>query len=297
MAAPTTELLCYRGITTSPTLSKTLSLLSSPFQIPKSLSSPIPRASLLSLHTCLPSLPRFLSRLSTKDFNISITDDQEEDGEEEEEEEVGELVDESDGVDDLSTVDADDLEEDARYVVQEFSSSLSSQLRIEDEKDSQEEVGRKQRRHKSTVKSVTIVGRPNVGKSALFNHLVSGNKAIVVDEPGVTRDRLYVSKSQASVMEELAISTTIGMDGIPLASREAAVARIPSMIEKQATAAVEESSVIVFLVDGKAGLTAADEEISDWLCKNYSDKYIILAVNKCESPRKGIMQASEFWSL
>ncbi|VVA32785.1 PREDICTED: ribosome biogenesis GTPase [Prunus dulcis] len=297
MAAPTTELLCYRGITTSPTLSKTLSLLSSPFQIPKSLSSPIPRAPSLSLHTCLPSLPRFLSRFSTKDFNISITDDQEEDGEEEEEEEVGELVDESDGVDDLSMVYADDLEEDARYVVQEFSSSLSSQLRIEDEKDSQEEVGRKQRRHKSTVKSVTIVGRPNVGKSALFNHLVSGNKAIVVDEPGVTRDRLYVSKSQASVMEELAISTTIGMDGIPLASREAAVARIPSMIEKQATAAVEESSVIVFLVDGKAGLTAADEEISDWLRKNYSDKYIILAVNKCESPRKGIMQASEFWSL
>ncbi|BFG29928.1 hypothetical protein CerSpe_162020 [Prunus speciosa] len=194
-----------------------------------------------------------------------------------------------------------------------------------DEKDDQEEVGRKQRRQKSTVKSipdhllprVEIVGRPNVGKSALFNRLVSGNKAIVVDEPGVTRDRLYgrsfwgdhefmvvdtggvltVSKSQASVMEELAISTTIGMDGIPLASREAAVARMPSMIEKQATAAVEESSVIIFLVDGKAGLTAADEEISDWLRKNYSDKYIILAVNKCESPRKGIMQASEFWSL
>lgn len=49
--------------------------------------------------------------------------------------------------------------------------------------------------------------------------------------------------------------------------------------------------------DKQAGLTAADEEISDWLRKNYSDKYIILAVNKCESPRKGIMQASEFWSL
>lgn len=130
MAAPTTELLCYRGITTSPNLSRTLSLLSSPFHIPKSLSSPIPRAPPLSFHTCLPSLPRFLSRLSTKDFNISITDDQEEDGEEEEEEEVGELVDESDGGDDLLTVDADDLEEDARYVVQEFSSSLSSQLRI-----------------------------------------------------------------------------------------------------------------------------------------------------------------------
>ena len=49
--------------------------------------------------------------------------------------------------------------------------------------------------------------------------------------------------------------------------------------------------------DEQAGLTAADEEIGDWLRKNYSNKYVILAVNKCESPRKGLMQASEFWSL
>lgn len=93
----------------------------------------------------------------------------------------------------------------------------------------------------------------------------------MVDEPGVTRDRLYgrsfwgdyeflvvdtggvvtISRSHDDVMEELAISTTIGMEGIPLASREAAVARMPSMIEKQANLAVEESSVIVFLVDGQ----------------------------------------------
>ncbi|KAK7852950.1 gtpase der [Quercus suber] len=164
---------------------------------------------------------------------------------------------------------------------------------------------------------VAIVGRPNVGKSALFNRLVGGNRAIVVDEPGVTRDRLYgrsfwgeyefmvvdtggvlnIAKSQVDVMEDLAITTTIGMDGIPLASREAAVAKMPSMIERQAKAAVEEASVIIFLVDGQAGLTAADEEIGDWLRKNYSNKYVILAVNKCESPRKGLMQASEFWSL
>lgn len=92
-----------------------------------------------------------------------------------------------------------------------------------------------------------------------------------MDEPGVTRDRLYgrsfwgeyefmvvdtggvltVSKSQVNVVDDLAITTTIGMDGIPLAAREAAVARMPSMIERQATAAVEESSVILFLVDGQ----------------------------------------------
>lgn len=53
----------------------------------------------------------------------------------------------------------------------------------------------------------------------------------------------------------------------------------------------------IIIYPKQAGLTAADEEIGDWLRKNYSDKYVILAVNKCESPRKGVMQASEFWSL
>ncbi|KAJ6310044.1 hypothetical protein OIU76_014892 [Salix suchowensis] len=223
-----------------------------------------------------------------------------------------------------SEIDIDDFEKEAKFAVKEFSTSLSRQLTSEEETDEKRE-SRKQKRKKATSRDipdhflpkVAIVGRPNVGKSALFNRLVGGNRAIVVDEPGVTRDRLYgrsfwgehefmvvdtggvvtVSKSQANVMEDLAISTTIGMDGISLASREAAVARMPSMIEKQASAAVEESSVIIFLVDGQAGLTAADVEIADWLRRNYSNKCIILAVNKCESPRKGIMQASEFWSL
>lgn len=100
---------------------------------------------------------------------------------------------------------------------------------------------------------------------------MQGNRAIVVDEPGVTRDRLYgrsfwgdthfmvvdtggvitFSKSRDDVMEELAITTTVGMEGIPLASREAAVARMPSMIERQAATAIEEAIVIIFLVDGQ----------------------------------------------
>eukprot|EP00261_Vitis_vinifera_P035073 XP_019076316.1 PREDICTED: uncharacterized protein LOC100260310 isoform X2 [Vitis vinifera] len=225
------------------------------------------------------------------------------------------------------SLDVDALEEEAKHAVREYSRFLSRQLSIEE--DGANELkgrGGKQKKSKSTTRNVipdhllprvTIVGRPNVGKSALFNRLVGGNKAIVVDEPGVTRDRLYgrafwgdyefmvidtggvltISKSQDNVMEELAITKTIGMDGIPLASREAAVARMPTMIEKQATAAIEESSVIIFLVDGQAGLSAADVEIADWLRKNYSNKCIVLAVNKCESPKKGIMQALEFWSL
>ncbi|TKY54947.1 GTPase Der [Spatholobus suberectus] len=235
-------------------------------------------------------------------------------------------VDDEEESEELDELDVIALEQEARDAVEAYSSSLSQILSIEDEeKNDRKETALTRRRSARRTKfipdnflpRVAIVGRPNVGKSALFNRLVGGNRAIVVDEPGVTRDRLYgrsywgehefmvvdtggvltVSKSQAAVMEELAITTTIGMDGIPLAVREAAVARMPSMIERQATAAVEESSVIIFLVDGQAGLTAADEEIADWLRKNYSDKYVILAVNKCESPRKRIMQASEFWSL
>ncbi|XAR60378.1 hypothetical protein NMG60_11033726, partial [Bertholletia excelsa] len=222
-------------------------------------------------------------------------------------------------------VDLEALEEEAKVSVREFSRSLSQELKVEDQKNDLKEIHGRKLRRKSTagnipdrlLPKVTIVGRPNVGKSALFNRLVGGNKAIVVDEPGVTRDRLYgrsfwgdyeflvvdtggvltMSKTQADVMEELSITTTIGMEGIPLATREAAVAKMPSMIERQASVAMEESSVIIFLVDGQAGLTAADVEMADWLRKSYSHKCIILAVNKCESPRKGITQTSEFWSL
>ncbi|KAL8480080.1 hypothetical protein ACS0TY_026857 [Phlomoides rotata] len=231
----------------------------------------------------------------------------------------------SDEEEEAEDFDVLELERQARQVVEEYSDSLSHELKIDDEVSTQKETRGKQKRRTDTSSNipdhllprVAIVGRPNVGKSALFNRLVGGNKAIVVDEPGVTRDRLYgrsfwgvyefmlvdtggvltISKHQKDVMEELAVSTTIGMEGIPLACREAAVARMPSMVERQAAFAVEESSVIIFVVDGQAGLTAADVEIGDWLRKNYSHKHIVLAVNKCESPRKGMLQATDFWAL
>ncbi|XP_014494325.1 uncharacterized protein LOC106756416 isoform X3 [Vigna radiata var. radiata] len=283
------------------TLAKTLKPIS-PF--PKSL--PFFSSSLSRPKLTRRSLSRSVLRSTVGKFSGSVDDEEE--------------------LEELDELDVIALEQEAKDAAQAYSNSLSQVLSIEDEeKNDRKETAQSRRRSTRRTKSipdnllqrVAIVGRPNVGKSALFNRLVGGNRAIVVDEPGVTRDRLYgrsywgehefmvvdtggvitVSKSQATVMEELAITTTIGMDGIPLAVREAAVARMPSMIERQATAAVEESSVIIFLVDGQAGLTAADEEIADWLRKNYSDKYVILAVNKCESPRKRIMQASEFWSL
>ncbi|XP_057483892.1 uncharacterized protein LOC130770429 isoform X1 [Actinidia eriantha] len=321
----------------SSSLSKTLSLLSPipSAPAPTSLSAPL-RFSLYnpslchSVSLCSADLHRhrrlsLLRRASRQASGEGIGEHgSDEDGFEED----GEEIEDFDGIDEEDDgdygIDVEALEEEAKIAAREYSLSLSRELRIEEETNEKETRGRQARRKSATgnipdslLPKVAIVGRPNVGKSALFNRLVGGNKAIVVDEPGVTRDRLYgrsfwgdhefmvvdtggvlrTSKSQADVMEELAITTTIGMEGIPLATREAAVARMPSMIERQATLAVEESSVIIFLVDGQAGLTAADVEIADWLRKNYSHKCIILAVNKCESPRKGILQASEFWSL
>ncbi|KAL9458739.1 hypothetical protein AB3S75_007581 [Citrus x aurantiifolia] len=322
------------------TLSSSISLLSAIPKLPFSSSSssfPIlrsfsPQLLSLSLHKHYPlplplPLTRHLRSLSpSNDAVSSSNDDAFEDSQFEDEDDDAEyedVDDESDGQD--FGIDVDALEREAKDAIREYSSLLSRELIIQDETDDRKDSGKKQKKRKTTIGNVpehllprvAIVGRPNVGKSALFNRLVGGNRAIVVDEPGVTRDRMYgrsfwgehefmlvdtggvlnVSKSQPNIMEDLAITTTIGMEGIPLATREAAIARMPSMIERQATAAIEESCVIIFLVDGQAGLTAADEEIADWLRKNYMDKFIILAVNKCESPRKGIMQVSEFWSL
>ncbi|XP_020258048.1 uncharacterized protein LOC109834438 isoform X3 [Asparagus officinalis] len=303
------------------------SIPSNPIQTPPRL----PKTLLLSLtlhrapSPLLSSHSPFTLRRNFKHFAVNSAlregegKESEVEGSEEEEEEDEDLL------------DFESMEEEARDVVRDYSLSLSRQLGIEDGTREKNETRKKQKRQRTPsggvsmssavpdhlLPKVTIVGRPNVGKSALFNRLVGGNRAIVVDEPGVTRDRLYgrsfwgdchfmvvdtggvmtFSKSQDDVMEELAITTTVGMDGIPLATREAAVARMPSMIERQAAAAVEEAAVIIFLVDGQAGLMAADVEIADWLRKSHSDKCIILAVNKCESPRKGLMQASEFWSL
>ncbi|KAM3742195.1 hypothetical protein ACB098_07G052500 [Castanea mollissima] len=306
------KLSLFYSSTSSAALSKTLSLLSPiPIPIPKppSLFSPI-HLSLslsLSLSRSKRSLPHHISRFSsTNQQQQQPNQNQNQDQDEEES--------------DAEDIDVAALEEEARNAARDYSSSLSRQLTIGESFDHNKKPSDTQIFFEipdHLLPRVAIVGRPNVGKSALFNRLVGGNRAIVVDEPGVTRDRLYgrsfwgeyefmvvdtggvlnIAKSQVDVMEDLAITTTIGMDGIPLASREAAVAKMPSMIERQAKAAVEEASVIIFLVDGQAGLTASDEEIGDWLRKNYSNKYVILAVNKCESPRKGLMQASEFWSL
>ncbi|SMB94445.1 GTP-binding protein [Desulfonispora thiosulfatigenes DSM 11270] len=118
---------------------------------------------------------------------------------------------------------------------------------------------------------VAIVGRPNVGKSTLFNRLTGGRIAIVEDTPGVTRDRLYRDAEW-----ENRIFTVIDTGGIETGKNDKMIERI----KIQAQIAIEEADVILFVIDGRTGITVEDQEISLMLRK--TKKNVILVVNKIE---------------
>src|SRR5579884_1310187 len=132
---------------------------------------------------------------------------------------------------------------------------------------------------------VAIVGRPNVGKSTLFNKLIGQRVAIVEDLPGTTRDRLYADTDWNG-----RTFTIVDTGGLELGSRE----DITSRIAAQAQLAIEEADVIVFLVDTKSGITEADSEVADLLRR--SNKPVVLGANKAESPGRR-QEAVEFYSL
>lgn len=154
----------------------------------------------------------------------------------------------------------------------------------------------------ASLPRVAIVGRPNVGKSALFNRLTGTKRAIVYDEPGVTRDRMYV-RSYWGEHEFMMVDTgglenlPANPEGAPSTDRIGGVEILPGMIEAQAAEAVKEAAVLVFVVDGQAGLTAADMDIYAWLRRTQSHKPLHLAVNKCESTTKGEELVYDFYSL
>lgn len=120
---------------------------------------------------------------------------------------------------------------------------------------------------------VAIVGRPNVGKSTLFNQIGKKRVSIVDDMPGVTRDRIYLD---ASWLEHE--FTLVDTGGIEINSGGS---KILDEIKVQAGIAMDEADVIIFVVDGRAGLTYADEDIAKIL--RGSDKPVVVAVNKIDS--------------
>ncbi|MDR5657914.1 ribosome biogenesis GTPase Der [Serpentinicella sp. ANB-PHB4] len=122
---------------------------------------------------------------------------------------------------------------------------------------------------------VAVVGRPNVGKSTFFNKIAGRRISIVEDKPGVTRDRIYTE------VEWLNYSfTMIDTGGIEPDSE----AIIPSQMRRQAELAIETADVIVFMLDGREGLTASDRDIGDMLRK--SNKPVVLSINKVDTKEK-----------
>jgi GTP-binding protein len=132
---------------------------------------------------------------------------------------------------------------------------------------------------------IAIVGRPNVGKSTLFNRIAGGRKAIVWDEPGVTRDRNY-----ADVAWEESGFTLIDTGGFEPVSKD----RLFIQMREQCQLAMEEADVVLFTMDGKEGLTPSDKEIANILRK--LNKPVYYVVNKIDGP-KHEERALEFYGL
>ncbi|MFN5378077.1 MAG: ribosome biogenesis GTPase Der, partial [Ignavibacteria bacterium] len=130
-----------------------------------------------------------------------------------------------------------------------------------------------------------IVGRPNVGKSTLFNRIIEERHAIVEGQPGVTRDRLYAKAEWAGKHFQI-----VDTGGIVPRSEDV----FDKAIREQAMLAIEEADVIVFAVDGRDGVTPVDTDIAKIL--RSSSKPVVLVVNKCDNA-KADLNAAEFYSL
>ncbi|MBO4412056.1 MAG: ribosome biogenesis GTPase Der [Lachnospiraceae bacterium] len=133
---------------------------------------------------------------------------------------------------------------------------------------------------------VTIVGRPNVGKSTLFNALAGENISIVQDTPGVTRDRIYAAGTWLDRS-----FTLIDTGGIEPDSGDL----ILSKMREQAEIAIRTADVIIFLVDVRQGLVDSDSKVADMLRK--SGKPVVLCVNKVDDFKKQMVDVYEFYNL
>ena len=144
---------------------------------------------------------------------------------------------------------------------------------------------------------VAIVGRPNVGKSTFFNRMLSDQVAVVEDLPGTTRDRIYGDMDwngrEFTLIDtgglELSSAIPVGQVGL-----NGQPGDIMTKVRAQAELAIEEADVIVFMVDARSGITAADEEVADLLRR--AEKPVILTANKADNAVRR-QDAVEFYSL
>lgn len=133
---------------------------------------------------------------------------------------------------------------------------------------------------------VAVVGRPNVGKSTLFNALAGEKIAIVKDTPGITRDRIYADVDWLNYQ-----FTLIDTGGIEPDSKDI----ILSQMREQAQIAIDTADVILFMVDVKQGLTDSDNKVADMLRR--ADKPVLLVVNKVDSQERDMLGVYEFYNL
>lgn len=149
---------------------------------------------------------------------------------------------------------------------------------------------------------VALVGRPNVGKSTLFNRLIGSRTAIVEDLPGTTRDRIYGDSDWNGVgfivIDTGGLEAPTDLRGRPRQAVHAPLATdsisFVEQVQNQARLALEEADAIILVVDGRDGVTAADTDIAEIL--RATEKPVFLAVNKSES-QQSQLGAVEFWSL
>lgn len=128
--------------------------------------------------------------------------------------------------------------------------------------------------------TIVIVGRPNVGKSTLFNRITGSRRSIVGDEPGITRDRIRLEARFRD--RPFDVIDTGGM----LFGESG---EFPALISGQVRAAIETAWQVVFLVDGRAEITATDRDLADFLRR--TGKPVTLAVNKCDTPKHQVLSA------
>ena len=133
---------------------------------------------------------------------------------------------------------------------------------------------------------IAIVGRPNVGKSTLFNALAGENISIIKDTPGVTRDRIYADVEWLNVN-----LTLIDTGGIEPESKDV----ILSQMREQAQIAIDTADVIIFMTDLKQGLVDADSKVADMLRRSH--KPVVLTVNKVDNFSRDMAEVYEFYNL